>query len=155
MNELINNKKKWELLYEKIMVLNYGDIISHGEIAIILDEPYDTNIYRAAIARAKKSLLKIGKFIESVQGKGYRVVAPDDYNKLTISQFAQGVKKIKKGNDILTYAPTNDMSDIGRDIHRNITDRCNIIYASVTSSCVELNLLSKKNHALLPQNIRN
>lgn len=38
MNEIIENKKKSEILAEKIATLNYGDIITHKQIADVIKE---------------------------------------------------------------------------------------------------------------------
>ena len=40
MNELLQNKKKSEVLVEKIKTLHYGDIITHEQIANAIEEEY-------------------------------------------------------------------------------------------------------------------
>ena len=57
MNEVIGNKKKSEILAEKINELNYGDVITHQQIASIIEEDYPSNRYASTIAKAKKLLL--------------------------------------------------------------------------------------------------
>ena len=58
MNEIIENRKKSEILAEKLNGMNYGDFISHEQIATLIEEPYGTNKYTSVIAKAKKILLK-------------------------------------------------------------------------------------------------
>ncbi|MCL2160108.1 MAG: hypothetical protein FWH48_11935 [Oscillospiraceae bacterium] len=152
MNELISNKKKWEVFCEYAAGRDYGEIIPHKAIAEMIGESYGTGKYRSAITMARTALLKQGKYIESIVGKGYRVAFPDDYSQLAISKFTQGARSIQKGCEVMEYAPMDSMSEGGRTVHRALTDRVKLISASVISSCVELNLLSKKPHPLLPEN---
>lgn len=58
MNEIIENRKKSEVLAEKINELNYGDVITHQQIASIIEEDYPSNKYTSTIAKARKLLLK-------------------------------------------------------------------------------------------------
>ena len=58
MNEVIENKKKSEVLAEKIIELNYGDVLTHEQIASLIKEDYPSNKYTSTIAKAKKILLK-------------------------------------------------------------------------------------------------
>ena len=153
MNELVTNKKKWELVYDHVMNLNYGDVFLHQEVSHIINEPYLSGRYQAAITRAKKSLLIQGKDIESVRGRGYRVVDPDAYSEKSVATFKQGFSRLKKASDLLTYAPINHMTDEGRKVHRDVTDRARLLYASVAGGCTELNLLAKKPSAYLPENV--
>ena len=120
MNEMIKTKKKWEVLYETIQHLNYGDVISHNEISRVIKEPYNSNKYCSIVNRAKKELLKVGKQIESVRGQGYRILNPDDYIDNGAKKFKQGFNRIKKGTEMLQYAPVNKMTDEGRSRYRNV-----------------------------------
>ena len=54
MNEIIENRKKSEILAERINELNYGDVITHQQIASIIEEDYPSNKYASTIAKAKK-----------------------------------------------------------------------------------------------------
>ena len=58
MNEVLNNKKKSEVLAEKIKELRYGDIISHRQISVIIDENYPSNKDTTTSSKAIKSLLE-------------------------------------------------------------------------------------------------
>ena len=146
-------KKKWELLYDHVMEADYGSIISHQEISHIIGESHNSNKYGTIINRAKKSLLAQGRLIESVRGVGYRVIEPDDYSGKSISVFRQGFNKLKKASDLLAYAPVASMSEEGRLIHQNVTDRVKILHAAVAGGCTEINLLARKQSAFLPENV--
>jgi len=147
------NKQKWEILFESIKNMEYGDIITHAEISKLINEPYGSNKYSSIVQRAKKELLKNSRQIESIRETGYRVLEPDSYVDESMSKFKQGFNKLKKGNDLLTFAPVKDMSDEGRDTYRHVSDRARSLYAVMAGGCTELKLLSKKNSALLPENI--
>lgn len=54
MNEIIENKKKSEILAEKIATLNYGDIITHKQIADVIKEEYPSTKYSSTIQKARK-----------------------------------------------------------------------------------------------------
>jgi len=121
--------------------------------AATIGESYGVPKYNAIIGRAKTALLAQGRLIESVKGVGYRVVEPDDYAEKSVTTFGQGFRKLKKASDLLTYAPVASMSDEGRTIHRNVTDRVRILHAAVAGGCTELKMLSQRQSAFLPENI--
>ena len=49
MNEILNNKKRSEVLAEKLMEMNYGDIIKHEQIAEVINVNYPSNAYTTTI----------------------------------------------------------------------------------------------------------
>lgn len=153
MNELVQNKKKWELLFEAISQLDYGMVIPHENISKILHESYGSQKYNSYVQRAKKELLKIGKDIESVRGQGYRVLEPDQYIDKAVQAHKQGFDKLKKGNDIIQFAPQKDMSAEGRQVYRDVSDRARILYASMAGACTELKMLAKKKSPLEIANV--
>ena len=52
---------------ERLNELNYGDFISHEQIASIIEEDYPSNKYSTTIAKTKKILLKkYNKTIENI-----------------------------------------------------------------------------------------
>ena len=57
MNEIIENKKKSEILAEKISIMNYGEVITHTEISQIIQEKYPGAKYSSTIQKARKILL--------------------------------------------------------------------------------------------------
>lgn len=153
MENLINNKKKYEILVEHILSMDYGETITHTEISGIIQEEHDSNKYRAIVNKAKKILLKEGKAIESIKDVGYRVIDPDCYTNKSVKQFKQGFHRLQNGYDTLQYAPTDKMSNEGRKVHRDVSDRAKILYAAMAGGCTELTMLSKKNSPLLPENV--
>lgn len=152
MNELINKKQKWELLYDYIIGLNYDDTVLHTEISRIIKEDFGSPKYYSIINKTKKKLLEAGKTIKSVQGQGYTIVNPDDYTDLSLKHIKSGFKQIDKGYKVLQYAPVSYMSKEGLQRHRHVADRAMAFQAMVAGGCTELKLLNKKQSKLLPVN---
>jgi hypothetical protein len=155
MNEILNNKKKSEILADKIKELNYGDIIFHNQIAEIIDEKYPSNKYTSTIAKARKILLKNGICLENVVGDGYRVVEPDNFVDHSLKHYKRGFNEMQKGYDTLTYAPTKDMTPEGRETYRRVNDRAVTLAAAMKGVSVELKTLGQKRHPMALENIKN
>lgn len=156
MNEIIENKKKSEVLSERLSKMSYGDFISHWDIAAIIEEPYGSNKYSTTIAKARKILLKkYNKAIQNVVGDGYRLVSPDDFVQQSLKYYKRGFNEMQKGYDTLEYAPTKDMTKEGRDIYRCVYDRAVTLQAAMKGASVELKTLSKKKHPYAIENMQN
>lgn len=153
MNEVLNNKKKSEILAEKIKELSYGDIISHRQISAIIDENYPSNKYTTTISKARKILLVDGIYLENIVGDGYRVVEPDKFVDASLKHYKRGLNEIQKGHDTLSYAPTKDMTSEGRSLYRKVYDRSTILQAAINGVSVELKALVRKKHPMMPENI--
>lgn len=152
MNELVENKKKSEVLAEVFAGLNYGDVIKHEEISRFIETPYPSSKYMSTVQAAKKVLLnEYGKSLESIHGDGYRVVNPDDYVTHSLRHYKRGFNEFQKGSDLLGHAPVNDMTTEGREAYRRVNDRAVILQASIKGAVVELKTLGEKRHPFLPQ----
>lgn len=145
MNEIIENRKKSEILAEKLNELNYGDFISHEQISTVIEEPYRSNKYSSTIAKTKKILLKkYNKSIENIIGDGYRIVEPDDFVQQSLKHYKRGFNEMQKGYDHLENAPIKDMTSEGRDAYMRVHDRAIILQASMAGVKAELKTLSGK-----------
>lgn len=155
MNEVIENRKKSEILAEKISELSYGDVITHQQISVLIEEDYPSNKYTTTIAKAKKILLKkYNKTIENIVGDGYRVVEPDNFVDQSLKHYKRGFVEMGKGYEMLEHAPTKDMTEEGLTTYRRVHDRAVILAASMKGVSVELKTLGEKKHPFLPENIR-
>ena len=147
METLIENKKRYELLSEEFMKLNYGDILKHEDIAQIIQSDYPSRDYQVQVGLALKHLWKkYQRKVKNVRKVGYRVIVPDEYTNETLNCYLSGVQKIKEGTDIMNYAPVNSMTQEGREAYRRVQDKALAFNASVQGSIVELKLLGKKEH---------
>ena len=155
MNEVIENKKKSEILAEKLNEMNYGDVITHKQIAALIKEKYKSNKYTSTIAKARKILLKkYNRAIENIPGDGYRLVNPDDFVQQSLKHYKRGFTEMQKGYDTLTYAPTKDMTKEGRETYRRVHDRAITLAAAMKGASVELRTLGEKKHPMAIENIK-
>lgn len=155
MNEVLNNKKKSEVLAREIKRLCYGDIIKHDQISEAIDEHYPSTKYMSIVTKAKKLLEKDGIYLESIRGDGYRVVEPDKVVNHSLKHYKRGFNEMKKGYDTLTNAPVRDMSIEGRETYRRVYDRAVTLSASMKGAVVELKTLGQSKHPMALENIRN
>ena len=154
MNEIIDNKRKSEILVEALESLHYGDVILHKDISKLIGESYPSQRYNACLSKTKKLLLnKTGKVLESIRGDGYRVVEPDNYVDHSLRHIRRGFNEFQKGSDTLKHAPIKDMTEEGRESYRRVNDRMTILHASLKGAVVELKTLGEKNHPFLPENV--
>lgn len=152
MKEILNNKRKSEILAEKIQTLHYGDIITHAQIANSIEEFYPSNKYTTIIAKTRKILQKNGIFLENIIGDGYRIVEPDNVVNQSLKHYKRGFNEMQKGYDTLAYAPTKDMTPEGRNTYRRVHDRAITLTAAMKGASVELKTLGEKKH---PMNVDN
>lgn len=158
MNEMIKNRRPSEILCEKILELNYGELITHDEISSIINEIYGSPRYNTVVQETKRHLLKSQRAIESIRGQGYRVVMPDDFVDLSLGHYKRGFKEMQKGSDTLRFAPAKDMSIEGRNIYHRVQDRANALQAVLNGASVELKTLRAKGggktHPMAVENIK-
>ncbi len=155
-NITINNKKKSEILAEKMNELKYGEMMTHAQISMLIDEPYLSGKYNFTITGAKKILLNnYNKAIENIQKEGYRVVEPDNFVNQSLKHYKRGFNEMKKGFDTLEHAPIKDMTQEGRNTYRRVHDRAITLAANMKGVSVELKTLGSKNHPMALENIKN
>lgn len=153
MNELIKNKKKSEILAEQLLAMNYGDVVTHQEIASIINEKVGSQKYNSIIQRTKKLILNNHRAIESVRGQGYRLVEPDNFVDLSLSHYKRGFNEMQKGANTLKAAPVNDMTDEGRRVYRRVQDRAIALQAAMNGAKVELKTLGMRDHPMSVNNV--
>ncbi len=154
MNEIIENKTKQEILAEKLNEMNYGDFISHEQIASLIEEDYPSNKYSSTISKVKKIFLKkYNKTLENIPGDGYRITSPDDFVNQSLKHYKRGFNEMKKGYEVLEYAPTKDMSKEGLSTYRRVHDRAITLAAAMKGASVELRTLGQKKHPMALENM--
>jgi len=150
----MNTQKAIQNLVDKIFTMNYGDTITHAEIAQITGLPRYSSKYRSIVSRAKSQLQSEGKMIANVWKVGYRVVNPDEYSQQAISRIVSGGRRITAGKQVLQDAPVAKMTVEGRRTHQLVYDRTMILEAAVVGATTEVRMLGHKRNPLLPENIQ-
>lgn len=141
--------QKSELLVEKIIRMEYEEVILHTEITSIIEVDKGTARYDSIVQEAKKILLNdYNRHIQNIRGIGYKITHPDDYVVESAKSIKRGVNAIKKGENIINHAPVAAMSIEGRDAYRKTADRIAILSAAAQGANVEVKLLSKKRNPL-------
>ena len=146
--KVFDKKRKSEILAEYFVSIGYEDkIVKHKDISDVIGESYGTNKYRTIIAQTKTVLQRqYNRHIESVRSEGYRVIKPDDTVKASLSHYKRGFKEMQKGQDILTHAPIQDMSQEGREVFNRTYDRAVRLNAAMLGGVTELNALGDSNN---------
>ena len=142
--------EKLEIVVNEILKREYDEILTHTDLSVLLDVEYKSKEYFLYMTKIKKLVLEKGKALENIHGTGYRIVNPDNYSSMAINQYKLGFNRLSKGEKILKYAPTKDMTQEGLNTYRQVADRANQLHASLAGGIVELKLLNrKKEHPLL------
>lgn len=140
----MDRREKVNTIVERFASMNYGESLTHNQIAEMVGIKKTDGEYRYLISQSQKHLLAHGKMIESVRGVGYRVVFPDNYTLISTRCVASGVRRIDNGMKILAHAPVKEMTQDGVQAFNTVRDRMAILQAAVTGAKVEINMLSKK-----------
>ena len=134
---------EWKELLEVALTWEYGSIHSHEEIAKIMYLNPLHNKYYQMVRRANEELIDKGKMLVNVNKVGYQVVKPDEYLNVATKTFVQGKRRIHKANRILTFAPTELMTEGARKSLLNVRDRIQAFDAYIQGGVKEVKLLQK------------
>lgn len=74
-------------LYNKMMQMNYGDIITHKEIEQILDVSKELSVYNILIKKAKDMLVEKSKIFKSIPGIGLQLLKPEQVSGYTYRKY--------------------------------------------------------------------
>lgn len=146
----MTRQQKIDAAVSLICSRQYGDGISHAEIAQCIGEHHKSQKYRNVIDAVKKRCVDNGKMIQSIRGYGYQIIRPDDYTEVSVKRIVSGAKQIDKGVKILAHAPVSQMTQPGLEAYRRTSDRVQILQASLAGATVEINMLSRRRNPLLP-----
>lgn len=133
---------RYKELVDWALEWNYGDIISHEEIADIMQTKAGTSEYYSNVGKANKQLLVSGKMLMNIYEKGYQVLHPDEYTKASAQAVDQGKRKIVQGIARAKYAPISQMSESAKEKHIAYSDRLSSFGALIQQGTVELKILA-------------
>lgn len=143
----------WQKAVEKTCKVfankQYGETVSHGELASAVSLKWNDKEYRYLMSAVAKRMLETGRMIENVHGVGYRLVEPDKYSTKSVDCVLSAGRKLDKGVKIMENAPVGDMTQDGVQRYNNVRDRMTILQAHVAGAKVEINMLNgKRKHPL-------
>ena len=133
-NELISKAINWD----------YGTSHSHEEISDIMKIPKNTHKYHSMISRANKKLIENARMLVNEKGKGYNVVAPDEYVEMSHKEAKRATRHFRKSYKISDYAPIEKMSEDGLSRYRNYSDRLGTLRAITEGVYKEITTLVKQ-----------
>lgn len=140
---------EWKELFENAQFWEYGDIHSHREIAKIVGLQYPSEKFYHTVTRANKELLHIGKMLSCIQGKGYKVVEPNDYHKEIERETRRAERRAAVAMAIGEHAPYDEMDIATQMRTKHISDRALQNYAFLKSKRVEIHLLAREQPKLM------
>lgn len=147
-----------KILCDYITTVEYGTVIPTGKIEDVIGVSKETKptMYYQVIKKAKELLKNnYSKAIEAVNGKGYRLVPPDEYTDYSLGYIKRGMSTMARGTNQLRHAPVSEMSEENRQIFRHVSDRVMLLEAAMKGTRTELRELSnKKKHPFLIENKR-
>lgn len=127
----------------------YGETVSHMELASAASLKRGDKEYRYLMSAVAKRMLETGRMIECVRGVGYRLVEPDKYSTKSVDCVLSAGRRLDKGMKIIDNAPVANMTQNGVQRYNNVRDRMTILQAHVAGAKVEINMLDgKRKHPL-------
>ena len=126
--ELMKVAEHWE----------YGSFHSHEEIAAILGIEYGTRDYYSSVNWVSDEMAFIGKRIQCVYDKGYRVLFPAEYPEAAYTDTKRAGRVLKTGIDKLHHAPTKDMDHGTQKKVENIGVNLARTYVTLVSTATEV-----------------
>lgn len=101
---------KWMSVYELLITLNVGDVVTHEQLMELAGKHYQPPFYRAA----REFLHVDHRAMESVRGVGYRVVQAAEQARLAEGFKGKAVVALHRGVDVATNVRRDELSDAER-----------------------------------------
>jgi hypothetical protein len=103
---------EWKELFDAAQHWDYGTEHDHDEISSIISLQKETQKYYQAVGRTNKELRKQAqKHLVCIQGKGYRVLKPDEFLTEAGRFLKQAVKRIGKSYEVAYATPVHLLTD--------------------------------------------
>ena len=108
---------EWLQLLETFKNIEYGKIILYGDLnKAIMDGDIRTD-KRYVFEKFRTQMLRQNqRALENVQNKGYRVVNPGEFTRLTNNEVKKAERRAKKAVDTILNAPFEKMTEKERAI---------------------------------------
>ena len=102
---------EWKIIYEQFYQADYGTFIPHEDIERIIGIRRSQRYYNFVNRWKTEMIKKARRYIECENGKGYRVVLPEEFKGSAKRQFKLGHKRIRKAGEIVVKAPMELLAD--------------------------------------------
>lgn len=132
----------WKELFKISSGWEYGSFHEHLEIAIILGVDYGTPKYYEYMTTVADKLSRVGKRIECIHTKGYRVLLPDEYPKAACDDTDRTSRVLKRGLSKIYDAPTHKMEHDTQKRIDAITTHMGRTYVHLVSAATEVKELA-------------
>lgn len=128
---------EWRMIYDELLKLEIGDVITYSELDEILDRDFLGD--RAPFYRATREVERtLSRTFAPVRGKGYRMVEPDEHVDLVVDRLARSRRQVRRGREVA------DSTDLARIKDPEARNRIR-----------ELRLLTRRHETMLrQQNLR-
>lgn len=97
----IGAQARWKTVYELLQQTPVDGLLTYERIAeaLDLDPENDRSLIHQTVSRAAREFEEIDKHaIDSVRGKGYRVVAPKEHMRLALRQQKRSRRSLERGH---------------------------------------------------------
>lgn len=109
-NEHVSFHPEWKALYVVAKDWDYDSFHEHEEFISILQMPKSRKYYDA-ISRVNNLLLvEQSKWLDNQQGKGYRVIKPNEHVKVSGKKVRMSLRKMKQGMDVAANTNTEELT---------------------------------------------
>lgn len=141
----------WKELVKVASEWDYGSMHTHGEISGIIRLPYGDIHYYSEVNRAAKELLVLGKRIQCVYNKGYKVLKPSEYPKTIFEDTKSVFLKMKDVHADSLSAPVKEMDDLAKQRTENLqshTGQAVVTLATVVNTAHAIAGIERKQHMI-------
>lgn len=108
------DKAQWRLVYDRLVSLNIGEILTYDEICSLLGKDHIDQC-RGAVARAHQELLrKKLRAIAPVTNVGYRIVNPTEHEGIARGHHRKSRRSMGRGVELVAFADRSGMTDAER-----------------------------------------
>ena len=132
----------WKELLKIASDWEYGSFHEHLDIAIVLGVDYGTPKYYEYMTTVSNKLSRIGKRIECIHEKGYRVLTPEEYPKAACEDVDRTSRVLKRGINQIYDAPVQKMEHGTQKKIEAITTHMGRTYVHLVSAATEVKELA-------------
>lgn len=120
-------KQNMQETIDFILEHNYGSTIGFGQLGQMLgyniDDEHEKHKFQSIMGRIKSFLIDYGYVLRSVAGIGYYIMKPKQISGYCYHTYIRHTEDLlKKSDRILSHVDMDELSDIRKEEHKNVTD---------------------------------